>query len=352
MKVKDINKRFTTIRTAFCVKQDPPPDGSGGVGGWARSPKLADTRAGVAGWPSADALEAQAAAFDRDGYIVIPGALDEAHVDRLIALLERARPTLEASPSRKRVDIADGGRPLPPNGLDVRQLVTTRDPDASASGDAAFPFVHMLDHPSTFPIALRALGHPSVSLVTSHLIIAPPTAEGTAQIGWHTDGGMPRFAGRDGVRAFTQLKIGYFLVDLPRDNMGGLAVVPGSHRRPAINHLSASETPSLDGAVQLKLKRGDAILFQQGLWHAACPNTDAAEQDRIAIYFGYGARQLRPMDFVPELLPADFVAALSPTQRQLMGFSKTTLSYWVPQPEDVPLAPLYLEHFGVPLHRE
>ena len=339
--------------TSFFVKQDPPPDGSGGVGGWARSPKIAST-SGVAGWSSADALEAQAAAFDRDGYIVIPGALDEEHVDRLIALLKRVRPTLEASPSRKRVDIADGGRALPSNGLDVRQLVTTRDPDA-ASGDAAralFPFLHLLEHPSTFPIALRALGHPSISLMTSHLIVAPPTAEGTAQIGWHTDGGMPRFAGRDGVRAFTQLKVGFFLVDLPRDNMGGLAVVPGSHKLPAINHLSASETPSLDGAVQLKLKRGDAILFQQGLWHAACPNTDAAQQDRIAIYFGYGARQLRPMDFVPELLTQEFVAALSPTQRQLMGFSQTPLSYWVPQPADVPLGPIYLEHFGVPRHRE
>tara|TARA_B110000208_G_C11689703_1_gene401808 strand:+ start:151 stop:1065 length:915 start_codon:yes stop_codon:yes gene_type:complete len=303
-------------------------------------------------------MEATISQFNRDGYYVIEEALDEAHVARLHTLLRELRPVLERSPSRKRVEVLDAGRVLPSGGLDVRNIVTTQRCAADSGPDdsgATYPFLHLLEHEATFPVALRALGSPHIGLLTSHLIIAPPAESSDERnIGWHTDGGMPRFAGADGVRPFQQLKIGYFLTDLPRDNMGGLCVVPGSHKLAAIGHQSV-EAPDMDGAVQLKLRAGDAVIFQQGLWHAAAPNTDAAARERVAIYFGYGARTLRPMDFVPSRLDARFLAALSPTQSQLMGILLTSgpnpLGYWVPQPGDVPLAEVYERRFGCPFHR-
>ena len=180
------------------------------------------------------------------------------------------------------------------------------------------------------------------------LIESPPVASAAGtNIGWHTDGGSPQFAVQ-GVRPFQQLKVGYFLVDLPRSGMGSLAVVPGSHRRPAIGHRPAG-TPDPEGAVELQVAAGDAVVFQQGLWHAGGCNT--SEQVRRVIYFGYGARWLRPMDFAPETLPPAFVQRLNPVQRQLMGVVSSPLGYYIPTPEDVPLRPLYKAHWGVEAHR-
>ena len=174
--------------------------------------------------------------------------------------------------------MCDHGRAVP--GLDVRSMVSQpRDAHgdrcgAGAAGSVAaaetlatvkrkvatgaaaaveYPFLHMLDHPATFPVALRALGNPNVSLLTSHLICSPPVAPDAGRnIGWHTDGGSPQFS-VDGVRAFQQLKIGYFLVDLMEDGMGSLLVVPGSHKQAAIGHRSADDAADPPGAIQLKV---------------------------------------------------------------------------------------------------
>lgn len=309
----------------------------------------------VEGWRDAASCERLMAAFDRDGYCVIKGALDDAEVAEITALLADMRPRLEASPHRKRVDICDNGRAVP--GLDVRCMVTQARPRCAAGGagiaggedDVEYPFLRLMDHPAAFPVALRALGNPNISLLTSHLICSPPVSpEAGRNIGWHTDGGSPQFAHVDGVRAFQQLKIGYYLVDLLDEDMGSLMVVPGSHRRPAIGHRAATD-PDPPGAVQLKLRKGDAVVFQQGLWHAGGLNR--SQQVRVALYFGYGARYLRPMDFVPDTLPASFVAKLSPVQQQLMGLSSSPLGYYIPRPEDVPLRERYRQHFGVDSHR-
>jgi hypothetical protein len=64
------------------------------------------------------------------------------------------------------------------------------------------------------------------------------------------------------------------------------------------------------------VNRGDAVIFQQGLWHAGGHNTSS--QTRVVLYMGYGARYLRPMDFAAETLPSDLLAACSPVQRQLL----------------------------------
>lgn len=298
--------------------------------------------------------------FDRDGYVVVRGALSQQKVSQLLAAIDQLKPTLSQSLLRKHADVMDADRVVA--GLDVRGIVLqsfkdrktatkfgTLQLDRQTSSSLTYPFLSLLDWPGTFPIAARCLGNPNISLLTSHLIISPPVAKDAARnIGWHTDGGVPQFAGRDGVRAFQQLKIGYYLVDLDKAGMGNLMVVPGSHRRPAILHQSADGADP-PGAIELCVRRGDAVIFQQGLWHAGGHNTST--QPRVAIYFGYGARYLRPMDFVPELLPDIFTQACTPIQRQLMGTSSTPLGYYVPQPGDVPLKEPYAQLFGKTHHR-
>ena len=148
---------------------------------------------------------------------------------RQVVAQPRTQPALEAAAE----GTGDGSAPSAP--ITSETITTPHTPAAD------YPFLHLLDHPATFPVALRALGNPNISLLTSHLICSPPLPPGTGRnIGWHTDGGAPRFAGLDGVRSFQQLKIGYFLVDLLEDDMGSLVV-----GQPHSLHCAATTTAPL-----------------------------------------------------------------------------------------------------------
>lgn len=70
------------------------------------------------------------------------------------------------------------------------------------------------------------------------------------------------------------------LTDLLEPNMGSLMVVPGSRRiqgRPP----SMPQARYPIGAVELKLKAGDAVIFQHGVFHAGASNL--SDQTRIAL---------------------------------------------------------------------
>lgn len=255
--------------------------------------------------------------FDRDGYLVVEDALSADKVADLLAVIERLQERLQDSPHRRQVF-----------GLDVRPVVTEDD-----------AFLELMEWPSTFPLAVRFLGHWNLQLTTSHLIMVPPNPE-QRNTGWHDDGGKPFFA-VDGIRPFMSLKVGFFLTDLLAGDMGSLMVVPGSHRvsgRPAWDQ--GARDPQ--GAVELKVRAGSAVIFQQGVWHAGAPNL--SEQTRIILYYGYGTRLLRPIDY--DRMPQEILDKCTPIGRQLLGAKASHLGYYIPKDEDVPLKAWYVERFG------
>ena len=255
--------------------------------------------------------------FDRDGYIVVPGALPTDKVHELMDVVAGLERRLQDSPHKR--DIF---------GLDVRPIVTEDD-----------ALLELMEWPATFPLAVRFLGHWSLQLTTSHLIMVPPHPD-KRNTGWHDDGGKPFFA-VDGIRPFMSLKVGFFLTDLLEPNMGSLMVVPGSHRisgRPAWDE--GARDPR--GAVELKVKAGDAVIFQQGVWHAGAPNL--SEQTRVVLYYGYSTRLLRPIDY--DTMLEELLAKCSPIGRQLLGDKATHLGYYIPTDDDVPLKAWYVERFG------
>ena len=71
--------------------------------------------------------------------------------------------------------------------------------------------------------------------------------------------------------------------------MGNLSAGPGSHRgrRPAV---PLGEQP--DGAIEVTVVAGDAILFDRRLRHAASTNT--SNQTRVLLTYGYSYQWLRP----------------------------------------------------------
>ena len=67
------------------------------------------------------------------------------------------------------------------------------------------------------------------------------------------------------------------------------------------------------GAVELKLKAGDAVIFQHGVFHAGASNL--SDQTRIALYYGYSYRVMRPIDY--DKMPVEFLQKCTPIGRQL-----------------------------------
>lgn len=255
--------------------------------------------------------------FQEQGYLVVKNALPKEKVDYLLEVIDEIREDLKRSNHRKDV-----------YGLDIRPMVDKHD-----------AFLELMEWPTTFPLAVRFLQHFNVQLTTSHLIIVPPNPQ-KRNIGWHPDGGQPPI-GLYGRRALASLKVGFFLTDLLEPNMGALMVVPGSHRMdgPPV-HLEGERDPV--GAVELKLRAGDAVIFGQGTWHAGAPNH--SHQARVVLYYGYSYRILRPTDY--DSMPAELLAKCSAVGRQLLGAKSTHLGYFIPTPEDAPLKQWYIDHFG------
>lgn len=254
----------------------------------------------------------QRAAFERDGFLVVPNALPPAQVERFAAIADR---------------LYDEG--VARDGLSAVHHWHLR--NCLVADDA---FIDLLDWPATFPLVLDLMNW-NIHLVTSHLIMRAPTPADTPEdwkaTGWHRDGGTsPQEMQEPHPRLF--IKIAYWLSDLSEPGRGAIRFVPGSHRligRPA----QAPGAPDPYGAVELTAQAGDAVLFEQRLWHAVGPNR--SRMVRKSLFFGYGYRWLRPMDYVA--MPGELLARVNPVRRQLLGDAATQLGYYLPTDADVPL---------------
>ena len=263
--------------------------------------------------------------FFANGFVLIRNALPPAQVERLLDAVDHVHREFHDHPHRN----------PNPQGFNMRPVI-----------DKHPAFRELLITPTTFPAVVRFLDHFSIQLLQSHLFEADPlTTEATRGTGWHNDGGEPALE-VNGIRAFGSLKVGYFLRDRLAEDMGSLMVVPGSHRSqgpPA--WVGDDKDPA--GAIQLKAHAGDAVVFHQGTWHAAAPNH--ANDARILLYYGYGYRVFRPIDY--QSFGEEFLTTASPVERQLLGETVNHQGYYLPTVEDTPLKTWYEQHFGVPSNR-
>ena len=266
-----------------------------------------------------ETIDAQRRAFDEFGYVVIENALDGAAIAELLAAIEAIRPAMVDHPHCNRSE----------GGLNVRPVI-----------DKHQAFERLLVQPTTFPTVVGLLRHYNIQLMQSNLIEAGPSTE-RRLTGWHSDGGVPNIA-VNGIRAFGSLKVGYFLRDLSGDpEMGALMVVPGSHRMQGAPAFPPDARDPV-GATVLDVPAGSAVVFHQGTWHAAAPNR--SDQTRVALYYGYGYRVFRPVDY--RQMPPHMLEHASPVARQLLGETVTHQGYYVPTDADAPLRPWFAENFG------
>ena len=262
--------------------------------------------------------------FERDGFLVVPQALPSGMVERLLEASDR---------------LYERGRSA--DGLNERGFWQLR--NCLVEDDA---FLELLDWHATVPLVVQLLNH-NVQLITSHLVVRPPVPADSGpsfgRSGWHRDGGTcPSDLGAAQPRMF--IKIAYWLSDISEPGRGAIRLLPGSND-------TAVEPPEgdLDGSEEfaMRCRPGDAVLFENRTMHAVGPNH--SEVTRKTLFFGYGYRWLRPMDYMR--MPEELLDRCDPVRRQLLGDCSSAMGFQIPEAGEVPLKEWIREHTGVEIER-
>ncbi|MGF1427883.1 phytanoyl-CoA dioxygenase family protein [Kitasatospora sp. LaBMicrA B282] len=239
----------------------------------------------------------QRARFERDGYLVLPGVLDQDEVARYSAALDRVYAEQQAA-----------GRLAPDGSLHLLSAV------------AALPeVVDLIDHPRTFPLVWSVLGW-NVHVYHSHLDVHPPIRSPKPyRFEWHQDGGRQNRELETDPRPRLSVKLAYWLSDVSEPGRGNFKVVPGSHLTNRIDGPPRRDVrwPEPPGAVEVTAAPGDAVFFDRRLWHTRTDNH--SELTRKGMFFAYSHRWSYGRDENDALLASPVAAAFTPVQRQLLG---------------------------------
>jgi ectoine hydroxylase len=243
-------------------------------------------------------LAAKQAEFEREGFLIIRGALTPDEVGRYREALDRVY-----------LAAGEDGRIAQPAGALHQLSAVAHCPTAAG----------LLDHQATFPLVWSILGW-NIHVYHSHLDVHPPLrTRPPFRFEWHQDGGRQNREIETDPRPRLSVKLAYWLSDVSEPGRGNFKVVPGSHRT---NRIAGPprrdvEWPDPDGAIEVTASAGDVVLFDRRLWHARSDNYSA--YTRKAMFFGYTYRWIAMRDENDPILAGDRAPRLTPVQRQLLG---------------------------------
>lgn len=245
--------------------------------------------------------------FHTDGYLVLEGVLNETEVDLFNAELDRIRglPGYEPDSDPRfnigHYSIRDHAKDLDPDGfMDRRELL-----------EYGPQFINLIDRAPAFDYLVSLMGH-NIMLSMTQAIVRPPTEKFPGYT--HTDGGeslrMTRVAAGEQPIA---VKLMYMLSDTEEEDCGNLTVFPGSHVM-QIPFEDRTITPYSRGAVQLKAKAGDAVIFTHSLWHG--PSRNLSDHSRRLLLYNYCQMWVRSYD---SEVQESVLQKCTPRQRRLCG---------------------------------
>jgi|SRR5215213_9005379 len=240
----------------------------------------------------------QRRAFAADGFLVVPDALDADTVEQLLSETDRLADVFVRKPMLS-------GKPEY-NHLDLRRGLLKQ--------KALFALV---SNSTTVPLVVQLLG-PNIHLYSTTIIYKRPETPDAPSFrrGWHRDIRMARDLGNDCL-PLAGLKVCYCLTDFQKPNCGMTLMARGSHLRSEPLRIPKGQVDPVDVEVcDLQLKAGDALFFENRIFHTAAPN----RSDRISkvVIYGYAYRWLKPEVYLEspdeqQLLQTD------PITRQLLG---------------------------------
>ena len=265
--------------------------------------------------------------FEERGFLTIPNALDRDQV----SALETAVDAIYAEHLASGFDPYKSS-PIDPEGPFFYPNFLWRDPR----------FVHLLDHPRTFPKVWGILGW-NIYCYHTHFIVTPPRSaelRGTGRTFFHQDSGRVNHDIEVHPRPRLSVKVVFWLSDCSEAGRANLIVVPGSQRDDLLQRPKDGSLPQ--GAIPICGQPGDALIFDRRLWHSSSPND--SEITRKGVFFGYGYRWLRPKDDMT--ISEELLARYDPIRRQLLGDSSDNNHRFTPLPADTPLK-AWLEESGL-----
>lgn len=239
----------------------------------------------------------QRATFERDGFLVVPCVLSGTEVAFYTAALDRVYQARLAA-----------GTVAPDGAMHLLSAVPNC-PEAAG----------LIDHPLVFGLVWSVLGW-NVHIYHSHLDVHPPIAvRQPFRYEWHQDGGRQNCEIETDPRPRLSVKVAFWLSDVSEPGRGNLKVWPGSHIRSRIDGPPRRDInwPDPQGATEVCVNPGDAVLFDRRLWHARADNY--SQVTRKAIFFGYTLRWITIRDDVRALHASPQFEQLSPVRRQLLG---------------------------------
>jgi len=240
----------------------------------------------------------QRQSFDEDGFLVVPNALQPEIVSRLVKACDRLaesflkKPKLHNKPEY--------------NHLDLRPGILRE--------EALFA---LIDHSSTVPLVVQLLS-PNIHLHSTTLIYKRPENPEAAPFrrGWHRDIRIPRDLGHQGL-PLVGIKVCYCLTDFHRSDCGMTVMARGTHLRTEPLAIPKGNVDPADVNVcDLRLNKGDALFFENRIFHTASPN----RSDRVSkvLMYGYSYRWMKPEVYL-EVPDKRYLDKADPIVRQLLG---------------------------------
>lgn len=153
--------------------------------------------------------DAQRTQFERDGFLLVRGALSDSEMAYCADALDRVYAAQQAD-----------GLVCPGGAMHLLSAVTN-----------CREAIGLTDHPATFPLVWSVLGW-NVHIYHSHLDVHPPIrVPPSSRFEWHQDGGRQNRELDGEPRPRISVKLGYWLSDVSEPGRGNLKVIPGSHTR-------------------------------------------------------------------------------------------------------------------------
>ena len=272
-------------------------------------------------WLKYCATEEQLNTFNESGFLIVEDAITQDMVDKLEEVADR-------------IDAEERAK----TGLASHKLLskfrTVIEDDV---------LLELLDNKKVFPLLWDILGW-NIQLYISHLIMYPPEPSDTPRVNkaahWHQDGGRP-IPEMERPHPRLSLKVSYWLSDVTHRDNGAMRLIPRSHK---LDKLPPRPNPDddPDGAIDLLVKRGTAVLFDRRMWHSRGWNF--SDITRKVLFMGYSYRWLRGLDY--NLMPQEFLEKCDPIRRQLLGDGVNIKGWWQPTDADVPLKTWIAKHRG------
>jgi len=212
--------------------------------------------------------------FDEDGFLAVPNALSAETVGQLIEAGDRLSESFFRKP-----EVLD--RPEY-NHLDLRPGLLREE-----------ALLALVANDSTMPLVVQLLS-PNIHLHSTALIYKRPERPGAPPFrrGWHRDIRIPKDLGHAGLPR-VGIKICYCLTDFHQPDSGLTLMARGSHLKTTPLAIPEGEVDPIDAEVcDLRMNSGDALLFENRIFHTAAPNR--SNRTSKVLMYGYAYRWMKP----------------------------------------------------------